>query len=181
MKNRSDVITVLIFSLITLSSVVACANKNKAQAGTKDLILPASSTDSFIYNYGDASTSPLYHRSYMIRVIPQKIYFSIDVYGEIRGRDSLVLSRASYDSFATSINNLHIKYEEESKTEGCTGGTTDALELYAGTSRAVKGHIYYCGGQQFGNLAGDVASAAGLFKALIPDLQQRIDATRKNN
>lgn len=180
MRNISNAITVLVLPLIVLS-IIACGSKKKAESETKDSHMPGVTNDSFIYNYGDASTSPLYHRSYMIRVIPGKIYFAIDVYGEIRSQDSLDLPKAAYDSFATAIQNLHIKYKKEDITGGCTGGTTDGLELFANSSRVVKGHIYYCGGQEFGDLEGDVAAAATLFKSLIPDLQQRINATRKDN
>ncbi len=178
MKLPANLITILALPLIA-ASVFACNNEKKIKAETKNDTVAASSSDTLIYHFGDASVPPKYHRSYTIMVTPAKIYLTIDVYGEVVAEDSLVLTKTAYDSFATAINNLHIKNRKEDVQKGCTGGTTDRLALYTGSSKEVKGFIYYCGGQPYGDLEGDVAAAATLFKALIPDLGKRIDATRK--
>jgi hypothetical protein len=179
MKHIANIITAIACLIIT-ASVIACNNEKKPKEETKNETLATKGNDTLIYSYRDASVPPQYHRSYTIRVIPGQVYLSIDVYGKIILEDSLVLTRATYDSFATAINDLHIKKIKEVPGEGCTGGTSDKLDLYAGSSKEVKGSIYYCGGKKYGDLEGDVAAAAGLFKALIPDLDKKIDASRKN-
>lgn len=180
MKLLANLITALALPLIA-ASVIACNNEKKVKAETKNETVAAGSSDTLIYSYRDASVPPQFHRSYTIKVTAGRVYLSIDVYSKIISEDSLVLTRAAYDSFATAINDLHIKNGKEVMQEGCAGGTSDKLYLYAGSSKEVKGYIYYCGGKKYGDLEGDVTAAANLFKALIPDLSKRIDATRKDN
>jgi predicted glycoside hydrolase/deacetylase ChbG (UPF0249 family) len=145
-----------------------------------DTVTATTSSDTLIYHFRDASAAPQYHRSYTIRVTTAKVYFAIDVYGKIVSENSFVLTKTAYDSFATAINDLQLKKIKEVPAQGCTGGTTDQLELFPGSSKEVKGSVYYCAGKKYGDLAGDVAAAAGLFKALIPELYKRIDDTRKD-
>jgi predicted glycoside hydrolase/deacetylase ChbG (UPF0249 family) len=160
-------------------------NQEKGLAAMKrpvlDNMTAKTSSDTLTYHFRDASTAPQYHRSYTIRVTPGKVYFAINVYSKIISEDSFVLTKAAYDSFAAAINDLHIKNREEIKGPGCSGGTSERLDLYPASSNEVKGYVDYCGGQTNGNLEGDIKTAAGLFKALIPDLYERIDATKKNN
>ena len=179
MKPLSNIIITLAVPLIA-ASVIACDNEKKLKTETINETIAAGS-DTFIYDFQDASVPPPYHRSYTIRVTAELVYFAISDYSQILSKDSLVLTRTAYDSFVTAINNLHIKKGKEIIQEGCTGGTSDKLDLFRGSSKEVKGYIYYCGGQKYGDLEGDVALAANLFKALIPDLDKRIDATIKND
>lgn len=172
-----DIPTLFIIAI----SAITCNNEKKLKEGTENETVVVSSSDTLIYNFQDASVPPPYHRSYTIRVTAEQVYFAISDYSQILSKDSLVLTRAAYDSFATAINNLHIKNRKEVIQEGCTGGTSDKLDLYRGSSKEVRGYIYYCGGKKYGDLEGDVAAAANLFKALIPELNKRIDATIKND
>ncbi len=151
----------------------------KRQA-TNDVIAKARNSDTLIYYFRDATTAPEFHRSYKIKVTPGKVYFTIDVYSEIILEDSFMLSGAAYDSFATAIDDLHIKNRKEIK-QFCSGGTSNRLILYPGTSKAVKGYYNYCGSEINGDLEGDVTAAIHLFNAMIPDLYERINATKKNN
>ena len=180
MKYTTTIITAFA-CLIVAASGIACANDKKLKEETKNDMATINGNDTLIYRFRDASVPPQYHRSYTIKATPGQVYFSIDVYGEIILKDSLVLAKAAYDSFATTINDLHIKKVKEVESKGCTGGTSDQLELYPGSSKEVKGSIYQCGGKNYGDLEGDVTAAASLFKALVPDLSKRIEATRKDN
>lgn len=179
MKQPATIIITLAMFFIA-ASVVACNNEKKPKAEIKNDTVAANSNDTLLYRYQDASVPPQYHRSYTIRVTPRQVYYAIDSYGKIIQEDSLVITRAAYDFFATALNDLHIKKGKEVIQEGCTGGTTDRLDLYAGSTKEVKGYIYYCGGKKYGDLAGDVNAAAELFERLIPDLNTRIEATVKD-
>lgn len=180
MKSLNHIIAALALLLIA-GLYIACNNEKKGKAETKNDPVVAGNSDTLIYDFQDASVPPPYHRSYTIRVTAEQVYFAISDYSQILSKDSLVLTRAAYDSFATAINDLHIKNRKEVIQEGCTGGTSDKLDLYRGSSKEVRGYIYYCGGKKYGDLEGDVAAAANLFKALIPELNKRIDATIKND
>ena len=160
-------------------------NEEKGRSAMKrpatDNVTAKISNDTLTYHFRDASTAPQYHRSYTIRVTAGKVYFAIDVYSKIISENTFVLKKAAYDSFATAINDLHIKNRKEIKGPGCSGGTSESLDLYPGSGNELKGYVDYCGGQTNGDLEGNIKTAAELFKALIPDLYERIDATKKNN
>ncbi len=179
MKQLATITTILALSFLAIS-VIACNNDKKVKEVTKNDTVAAKSNDTLIYNFVDATVPPQYHRSYSIRVTAGQVYYAVDSYGEIILQDSLVLTKPAYDSFVTAINDLHIKKGKEVINEDCNGGTTDQLNLYAGSSKEVKGYIYNCGGKKYGDLEGDVNAAAELFERLIPDLNTRIEATVKD-
>lgn len=137
-------------------------------------------TDTFVYHFGDASLPPPYHRSYTISVTPTKALVTIESYSDVLAKDSVVLTADKYNSFAKSLMALSIRKSKARSSKGCTGGTTKALTLYAGSRKEIKGSLYYCGGQAIGNLSGDVTAAANLFIALIPQLEKKIEATKNN-
>ncbi len=166
---------------VLVVSLSDCGNKKKDNPVNNNDTMTTGSNDTFVYNFHDASVPPPYHRSYTIRVTSGQVYYAISDYDKVLAKDSLVLSKVAYDSFVKAINDLHIKEKEADKHRGCTGGTSDELILYAASEHEVKGYIIYCGGEMYGNLQGDVAAAAGLFRALIPDLSRKIDATMKDN
>jgi hypothetical protein len=134
--------------------------------------------DQFIYKHFDATVDPEYRRNYTIKVKPGQVYFAIDSYDDILAKDSFRLSPARYNSFVTAVNDLHITYKPAFQIEACIGGQSEMLTLYAGTPKEIKGHIYYCVDNNT-NLSGNVDSLLGLFKALVPGLEKRIEATEK--
>jgi hypothetical protein len=163
-------------TIIAFSFFISCGNTADKTSNSKENQV---NKDTLMYRFGDASLPPEYHRSYTINVTPGMVFLSIEVYGDILASDSAALSTDSYKAFAKSISDLQIKNKVANENEGCVGGTSDTFDLYPGTSKQVSGHIYHCGGAHYGDLDGDVSKAAGLFNALIPDLQNKIDATKR--
>lgn len=142
-------------------------------------IVPINSVNRLRYKYLDSSLPPKYHRSYEITLTPQKVYFSINSYGKILSNESLPITETKYKSFVTAILGLNIKNREEVKSDSCCGGTSDELDICIGKDFQVKGYVYHCGGEKFGNLEGDVTKATELFKTLIPNLKNRINNSIK--
>ncbi len=177
MKHNVLIVAIL-SSLSMLISFVACNNNKKIKEQNKKEVTETTTNDTFIYSYGDASVPPQYHRSYTITVTAAAAHLVVDSYGDVKAKDSLPLTESVYAGFVKGLNGLQLKNKKDLESEGCTGGTTDKLILYAGTSREIKGYTYYCANKEFGNLEGNVAVAGDLFKALIPGLQQKIDSTR---
>jgi hypothetical protein len=181
MKYIPTIITALALPIIA-ASAIPCSNQKKIDAeNNNNVITKANSSDTLIFSYAGASVAPQYYRSYIIRVTSRQVYYTISDYSKILSKNSLKLTKTSYDSFKKAINGLQIKKRNEVTGGGCTGGHTERLDLYPGSSKEVKGHTYFCGGKQYGDLDGDVVTAAKLFNALIPGLAGKIDATRKKN
>ena len=162
----------LVLAVMTLSP--ACTNE-------KNISSTPNNGDVFIYKRRGPTVAPEYRRDYTIRVEPAEVYFAIDSYDEILYRDSAKLSAIAYTGFVQSLTALQIaKKEYKPGSFMCTGGVSDNLTLYAGSSKEIDGFIYYCAGEKHGSLQGDVAAAAALFKALIPNLEKKIEATEKD-
>ncbi|MBC7873087.1 MAG: hypothetical protein H7Y01_03765, partial [Ferruginibacter sp.] len=123
--------------------------------------------DTFIYEFSEES------EGYTIKVTPRTIYLRIGTYDKTLASDTFAFPEARYDSFVTALSALHI-VNRENIMNRCIGSASHSLQLYAGTGREVKGYRVSCGDEKFGNLAGDVAAAAALFNALIPDLYDRV-------
>jgi hypothetical protein len=156
--------------------VIACNNDKKTSTDTTE----TKKTDhTYIYDFEDASVPPAYHRSYTIKVTPAMAYLTINSYDNVLAKDSVSISPDSYKKFAADIKALNIQNTKDpNDDEGCTGGTTDNLELYSGSPEQVKGNIYHCGGKDYGDLSGDVTAATQVFRSMIPDINKKIDATR---
>lgn len=151
------------------------SNNNTSRA--TDTIPPVT-TDTFIYHFGDRSVAPAYHRSYTITVTPRMAKMTIESYSDILKRDSVVLTADKYNRFKKSLEALHITTAAEPAPNGCTGGISKSLRLYAGSKKEIKGSVYYCGGKAQGSLSGNVDAASNLFTALFADMNKKIEATR---
>jgi hypothetical protein len=178
MKHISNIKIILIFSF-SLLSIMACSNEKKIN--TEMNTAKTNSSDTLIFSFSGAAVGPQYYRSYIIRVTPGQVYYAISDYSKILSEDVIKLSKDSYESFEKAINGLQLKNRNEVGNVGCTGGHSEDLDLYPGSSKELKGHTYFCGGKQYGDLAGDVLTAGNLFKAMVPDLAGKIEATKQNN
>jgi len=143
-------------------------NKNR------DMTMTSEDNYTFKYRYQDASVPPEYHRSYTISVTPERVYFSVDSYGMILLEDSFKLKGGRYHTFAEALLVLDIRKRDDRSDDRCTGGTTDRLELFIGQGNELKGHVYHCAREDFGDLEGEVAAAVELFKGLVPDLVKKV-------
>jgi hypothetical protein len=159
-------------ALLTLGVVVAC-NNEKSTKQTDE-----TNNSTFIYHFHDASVPPQYHRSYQIKVMPSMALLTVDSYDSILLRDSATLTTDAYNNFSESIRKLNIQKKANEDPGGCTGGTSDELELFGGTKEEIKGTMYHCGGKDYGDLQGDVTAAANLFRNIVLRFQEKIDKTK---
>ena len=158
--------------------LISCNNEKKTDPEKKEPEKKEGNY-SFIYDFTDSSVPPEYHRSFSIKVMPGRVYLKVHSYGDLLLSDTTSLSDEAYAAFSKSISDLNIRSTKEKDNDGCTGGTTDELDLYSGTSQQVKGHLYNCGGKIYGTLEGDVEAAKKLFLNAVPDIDKKIEGTRK--
>lgn len=168
--------TIFVNSLLVVALFLTCCSNEK------NIVSPPAASDTsgiFTYYFREAVIPD--HRSFTIKVTSLYTFLTVEDWDSVVLKDSILIPKASYDSFATAIYNLHITNRPEIKGPPCAGGTTEWFTFYSG-SREVKGWINYCGEANHtnGNLAGDLIAATKLFHAIIPDLWERIDATIKD-
>lgn len=136
---------------------------------------------SFRYKFTDSSVPPPYHRSYVIDIENDTIHVVVNSYGDVLADTTFEAPAAALDT----INNLLIQHKivikkKHSKdNSGCTGGTTQSIAYAAQDSLRQTGSVYYCGGNAYGNVAGDFKKFGEDFRAaLVPELKDIIAKTK---
>jgi len=130
------------------------------------------SGNTVIYRYNDKSVPPQYHRSYTITVTIEKIYVSINSYGNILLKKTLPISLENYQSLITTLIGLNIKKCEEVNNYPMPGSSSSYLNICIGKEFEVVGNTNV--------LEGDVGMAIKIFIALVPKLDKWINSTRKH-
>lgn len=154
------------FVLILFSLLFSCQNQkvmNKTNTPEK-----FSRID---YHFSDSSVPPPYHRSYSISLKPESIHIVVDSYGDILTDTSMAFSTENFNTICDSFASFNIKTCEKTDSEGCTGGTGEQLIMFNEASeKIISGSVYYCGGESFGTLKGDVKGFSKLIKEFVPNL-----------
>ena len=144
-----------------LLSLSSCSNTSQ----TMDL----SNVDKIIYKFKDSSVPPPYHRSYEIVATATTINVVVDSYGDIIAEKEVEITKADFDVVVQTIESAKIEVYKEEDTQGCTGGTTDYLDLYSGDVASFSGYRYNCGGQRYGTMQGNIVSVKKVLQSFIPD------------
>lgn len=142
--------------LVLLLLIYSCANMEN---------LDYSNADTIIYRFGDSSVPPPYHRSYTITASPDLIEVVVDSYGEIIVRDSAMMDSDKFNALIEILKKDKINTGQKKDDAGCTGGTTDYLDVKSGESFILKGYQYHCGGSEYGNLLGDLSAFKSQIKS----------------
>ncbi len=126
------------------------------------------------YHFGDASVPPEYHRSYVITVTAETVRIVVDSYGEILADKSYQISDKLLNEIKESFKQYKIRNCKWDESEGCTGGTSEKISCSDENKEVFSGSVYHCGGENTGNLCGDIKNFANDIKKLIPDLDELI-------
>lgn len=116
-----------------------------------------SKADSIVFVYHDASVPPDDHRSYIITITPNKLYYVVDSYGDVIKEDSLDIDKGKWEQCKNAFESANIRNVVEKKNiEGCTGGNGSSIRVYNGTNPLFKGYQYRCGKFNEGDLEGNI-------------------------
>jgi hypothetical protein len=158
---------------ITLLVFSACSDKKLHKKQVNKMI------DQIEYTFKDASKPPQYHRSYLITVTQQTAGLIIDSYGEQLYEEQLQLDSSQYKQLIATIHKSKLHLVKEEDSQGCTGGTSDILQLKTKDSLFFSGYAYNCGGKTSGTLSGDYPSVIDSIKSIFPALNKKIQQTLK--
>jgi hypothetical protein len=124
------------------------------------------------YHFGDASVPPNYHRSYTITVTADSVKIAVDSYGDILAEEEYEITSKQFDDIQRSLERNNIRNCTLGDDEGCTGGTSESISYVNNKNEIFSGSVYHCGGEDTGNLCGDIGSFADDVKKLVPNLEK---------
>jgi len=124
------------------------------------------------YHFGDASVPPDYHRSYSVRVTADEVRVVVDSYGEILADETYTITSLQFDDIKRSLERNRISNCTLVDDENCTGGTSERITYSDRDNELFSGSVYHCGGNDTGNLCGDIPRFAEDVKNLTPDLDK---------
>lgn len=133
-----------------------------------------SKTQSIVYRFGDASVPPQFHRSYSITITEDTLSVVVDSYGDVLHQKSFPFTVDDFTKVKQMIKKHKIGNVNLGEDDGCTGGTTESLALYGINGILFSGTVYHCGGNDCGNLGGDIKSLAEGIKIFVPGLRKML-------
>lgn len=162
--------------LILLLALQACVSKmsKKQELGMKNM-------NRFEFEFTDSSVPPPFHRSYEIVVTADTVHVVIDSYGDILVDTTLPTPTAPFDTIQNLLltHNIVFKKKRSRNDGGCTGGTIQSIAYRTpNPEEAMDGSLYYCGGEEYGNIGGDLRLFAKEFEQIfVPNLKEMIRET----
>lgn len=126
--------------------------------------------DTLILRFHDSSVPPPDHRSWVITSTPTSIHKVVDSYGDIVSDTTLPQTAADFQRHLAALEQAGIQAAKRAAEEpGCTGGTGRSLALRAGETVLLEGRVDRCGGQESGDLTGDLGALAKVLNAAFKD------------
>ena len=126
------------------------------------------------YRFIDASIPPEYHRSYTIKVTARNAHIVVDTYGKVLADKAYEISRSQFNNLLNSFQTNKIKNCTLDDGDGCTGGTSEKISLSDSKKEVFAGLVYHCGGEEYGNICGDISAFAMEVKKLVSDLGELV-------
>ncbi len=168
--GRLGLILLLIVGFSACKSVLS---KKKMEEKLKHL-------EQFTYKFTDSSVPPPFHRSYRIVAEKDSLRLTVTSYGETLADKEYSMPENGYEMIGNALLKHKInKRFKEKKSNGCVGGTSEAISF--GTKEApnyFSAAVYHCGKDDYGNLIGDLDSFLLDIRPLTPDLKEVIKSTR---
>ena len=125
------------------------------------------------YRFGDASVPPPHHRSYTITMTPDSLRIVVDSYGKVTAEHHDTGKQAAMDVMIAAIEKYGIQASKSVReARGCTGGTTESISWWEGEKEVFSASVYHCGGDDYGDLCGNVRGFAKELKKLVPQLPE---------
>ncbi len=134
--------------------------------------MDSSTITKITYHFGDASVPPDYHRSFTITISADKVRIIVDSYGEILADELSKSSSKQFDEIRKSFKSNKITNCTLGEDEGCSGGTLERISCSDNENEIFSGSVYHCGGNDTGNLCGDISIFVDDVKNLVSNLDK---------
>ena len=124
-----------------------------------------------VYRFTDASVPPEHHRSYVITVKPGRVKVVVDSYGDILVDKVHKITNEQFENVLYSLDRNQIRNARLKEDKGCTGGTSETISFSDRENEIFSGTVYHCGGEDTGDLEGDVRCFAQDIRSLVPNFE----------
>lgn len=158
----------LFLNLLLAVLLLNCSGSKNDQETTENMTV-----DYLIFKFHDSSVPPPYHRSYRMEFRDSTVHIVVDSYGEILsdtilniGKDNVAKSFALVEQFGI------VSKEKNTEEAGCTGGTGISIDYGYEGKFLCSGYVYFCAGEQFGDLSGDLQGLKYALNGLVSDFNQ---------
>lgn len=146
-------IPVLTSCTMSASTDAASANSPAATsaAAASEVATPNASSSTLpddaviTYRFLDSSVPPQYHRSWTLTVTKQDEEIAVDSYGDVLGGGRAETPEAVWAGLAAGLPQIEALTVSDD-TQGCTGGTGEAVTVESGGAVLVDLTVYECGG-----------------------------------
>ncbi len=129
--------------------------------------------DYLIVEFHDASVPPPYHRSYQLTFEGSQVHIMVDSYGDVLTNTSVDLGKEQIEKAFELVKKYQVSnIEKTTEEEGCTGGTGFSVEYGLGKEVLCNGYNYFCGGDSYGDLTGDLDALKTDLTKLIPNFEE---------
>ncbi|MEA3265487.1 MAG: hypothetical protein U9P42_00895, partial [Candidatus Fermentibacteria bacterium] len=102
-----------------------------------------------VYEFGDSSVPPPYHRSFIISVTCRNATVVVDSYGEILADESYSITQKQFNLVLEALTAADMSTIQEGESPDCTGGTSETVSVYINAERVLHGWVLHCGGESF--------------------------------
>jgi len=165
--KKTALLKLSVFIIITIITV-GCFNGGSDDNGNyrEDNII-----QEITYYFGDSSVPPEFHRSYSITVMNNIVSVVVDSYGDILADEEYEITNEQFNNIRNSLLRNDIRNCELGPDDDCAGGTSESVSYSDGEVELFSESVYHCGGEDTGNLCGDVTNFANDVKSLVPNLE----------
>lgn len=127
------------------------------------------------YRFTDSSVPPQYHRSFTINLTNDSLTMVVDSYGTLINEIKQSSTKSNFEKALNLLESSKLSLRnEKTDDKGCTGGTTENIELFRNDKSYFDAYVYHCGNSNFGTLEGDLSSTVDFLKSLIPNFQKQL-------
>lgn len=128
-----------------------------------------------VYEYGDSSGEPQYHRSYVVEATHDSVRLVVDSYGDLLAESTFALSEGRFEALLSKLDRAELRAVSYTGGQRGTGGTSESFTVMRGNEVLFSGVVYHCGGEDYGTLTGDLEEATRAVRGLVPNLGQLTD------
>jgi hypothetical protein len=141
--------------------------------GSKELKIEKQNIGSIMYKYLASSVPPQYHRSYKLLVSEGSIRVTVNSYATVLTDTILPISKQQFDEIVNTYDSIGFKSVPDKENKGCVGGTGALLKVWDQKDTLLfDGYISFCGGEENGNMTGDIKKLSGKIISVIPNFEE---------
>ena len=160
-------------NIILAVLLVSCGGAEQKEDHENQKEMEKKEINYLVFEFHDSSVPPPYHRSYSLEFKDDRVKIVVDSYGDILTDTLVVLGEDKVDKALGYVNQFGVKSKiKNEEDEGCTGGTGISVSYGFDDETHCSGYVYFCAGEQFGDLSGELEELKYALKELIPNFSQ---------